>query len=340
MLSFLLFQIKILFNLTKTRKELLIRIALLEKEIEILKRQNIQKKLKIKHWDRVIISLLNISFNIKDYISIIKPETVLKWQRNLIKKFWTYKTVKKMGRPSVPNDIKLLILEIKNDNLYWGAKRINGELIKLNIVLDVKTIRNIIKDFRKKGKVKKSLTWKKFLKMQAESIYAMDFFTVDTIFNQRYYVHFIIHHSSRKIVQFAITKNPVKEFVKQQMIDFENKVKGKIYMIRDRAPEFFIYYENYGIIDICTSVKAPNMNSIAERFVGSVRREALDYYIILNKIQLKNILSEYIEYYNSLRPHQGIEQRIPGGNTFNNLGVIKRKKVLGGLHAHYYREVA
>ena len=82
------------------------------------------------------------------------------------------------------------------------------------------------------------------------------------------------------------------------------------------------------------------MNSIAERFLGSVRREALDYYIILNRKQLKNILSEYIEYYNSLRPHQGIEQRIPDGNTFECEGVIKRKKVPGGLHSHYFRDVA
>ncbi len=176
--------------------------------------------------------------------------------------------------------------------------------MKLNIELDPKTIWNILRDFRRKDKVKRSLTWKKLLMMQAESIYAMDFFTVDTIFNQRYYIHFIIHHKTRKIIQFATTKNPLKEFVKQQMIDFENIVKGKVYMIRDRASEFFIAYDNYGIIDVCTSVKAPNMNSIPERFVGSVRRESLDYFIILNEKQLKNILSEDIEYYNSLRPHQ------------------------------------
>ncbi len=176
--------------------------------------------------------------------------------------------------------------------------------------------------------------------MQAKSIYAMDFFTVDILINKRYYVHFIIHHASRRIVQFAITENPVREFVKQQMIDFEEKVDAAVFMIRDRAPEFFLDYGNYGIKDVCTSVKAPNMNSIAERFIGSVRREALDYFLIMNKKQLKNILTEYIDYYNSFRPHQGIGQGNPEGNSFNKEGIIKRKKVLGGLHSHYYRDVA
>ncbi len=111
-------------------------------------------------------------------------------------------------------------------------------------------------------------------------------------------------------------------------------------MIRDRAPQFYLDYENYGIKDVCTSIKAPNMNAIAERFVGSVRRESLDYFIITNKKQLQNILTEYIEYYNSLRPHQGLDQSIPNGSIFNSKGTIKRRKVIGGLHSHYFRDAA
>lgn len=124
------------------------------------------------------------------------------------------------------------------------------------------------------------------------------------------------------------------------MIDFEEKVDAIVYIIRDRASEFFLDYSNFDIKDVCTSVKAPNMNSIAERFIGSVKREALDYFLILNKKQLKNILTEYIDYYNACRPHQGIGQGNPEGNTFSREGIIKRKKVLGGLHSHYFRDVA
>ena len=71
--------------------------------------------------------------------------------------------------------------------------------------------------------------------MQAESIYAMDFFTVDTLLNQRFYVLFIIHHSTREIVQFAVTQNPVREFVRQQIIELENSLDSIIYLIRDHS---------------------------------------------------------------------------------------------------------
>lgn len=113
-----------------------------------------------------------------------------------------------------------------------------------------------------------------------------------------------------------------------------------IYMIRDNARQFNLKYLDYGIKEIRTAVEAPNMNSIAERFVGSLRREALDYFLIFSEKQILNILSEYISYYNSLRPHQGINQDVPQGYEPQKNGVIKAKSVLGGLHHHYFREAA
>jgi putative transposase len=112
---------------------------------------------------------------------------------------------------------------MKNDNLYWGYKKIQGELLKLGVTLDQKTIRNVLAIYRKQGKVNQSLTWRQFLRLQIHSIYAMDFFTIDTITNQRYYVYFIICHKTRQVVHFAMTKNPCREFVRQQLIEFEEK---------------------------------------------------------------------------------------------------------------------
>ena len=180
--------------------------------------------------------------NIKESISIVKPATVLRWQRELIKKFWTFKTKNRVGRPPVPNDTKQLILGMKNDNLYWGNKKIQGELLKLGIALDEKTIRNILADFRQRGKIKKSLTWKKFLKIQIHSIYAMDFFTIDTVFNQRYYVFFLMYHRTREAVQFAITQNPTREFARQQLIEFEKRLDHIVYLIHDQAAQFDLDY--------------------------------------------------------------------------------------------------
>ncbi len=229
---------------------------------------------------------------------------------------------------------------MKNKNLHWGYKRIQGELMKLGIDIDKKTIWNTLYNFRRKGKGKKGLTWRQFLKSQINSIYAMDFFTVDAILNQRFYVFFIIKHQTREIIRFGITMNPVKGFVRQQITNFTYSLKDCVYLIHDRTGEFWLNYDDYGINGIKTSVNAPNMNSIAERFIDSVRREILDHYIIINQNQLYSILKEYIEYYNAKRPHQGIEQRIPNGHTCRNSGIIKSNPILFGLNYDYYRKAS
>jgi hypothetical protein len=158
MFSLLTFIIGAIINLFKSKKELLIQTCLQKKEIEILLRQNHKKRLNLHHSDRIIFSVLNRFGNIKETKSILKPETVLRWQEQLIKRFWAYKAKNRVGRPLVQNEIKQLILSMKNDNLYWGYKKIQGELLKLGIALNQKTIRNILTDFRQRGKVRKSLT--------------------------------------------------------------------------------------------------------------------------------------------------------------------------------------
>ena len=112
----------------------------------------------------------------------------------------------------------------------------------------------------------------------------------------------------------------MREFVRQQIIELESSLNCIIYLIHDNARQFNLSYLDYGIKEIKTSV--------------------LDYFLILNKKQLKNILTEYIDYHNSLRPHQGIDQQIPDGSSFSKDGIIKKKNILGGLHSHYYRDAA
>ena len=111
-------------------------------------------------------------------------------------------------------------------------------------------------------------------------------------------------------------------------------------MIHDNATQFTLSYLDYGIDGIKTSIVAPNMNALAERFVGSVRREALDYYLLISEKQIMNILQEYIDYYNSKRPHQGIDQQVPNGYIAKSHGKVLKLPVLGGLCHHYVRNVA
>ncbi len=150
----------------------------------------------------------------------------------------------------------------------------------------------------------------------------------------------MIYHKTREIVHFAITRNPCRQFVRQQLIEFEQSVNDLVYVIHDNAAQFHLDYLAYGIKEIRTSVEAPNMNAIAERFIGSVRREALDNFLLISEKQVLNILREYIDYYNSKRPHQGLEQNIPQGFEAQKCGKVRKMPILGGLYYHYERRAA
>ncbi|OVE78911.1 hypothetical protein BVY01_04075 [bacterium I07] len=146
--SFDRFDFKSTFSLCagKTR-DILIENVILKKENRILKRKN-KQRIKFRFSDRLFYAAIcRLSEKAKNFITLIQPETVLKWQRMLIKKFWTFPANKpRVGRPLVPVEIRALILDMKNKNLYWGYKRIQGELLKLGIQLDKKTIWNILHD--------------------------------------------------------------------------------------------------------------------------------------------------------------------------------------------------
>jgi len=170
----------------------------------------------------------------------------------------------------------------------------------------------------------------------------MDFFTLDTILGKCFYIFFIIHLQTRQIVRYAVTTNPTRQFVRQQLIEFIWNFEGKrIYLIHDSSGEFCnINYDDFGIEGIKISVNAPNMNAFAERFIGSVRREAFDWFILFNEAQIRNILAEYIGYYNEKRPHQGIAQKVPKGYTPQKQGKVITHPILSGLHHHYERLAA
>jgi putative transposase len=149
-------------------------------------------------------------------------------------------------------------------------------------------------------------------------------------------VFFMMRLSSRKIVQLGFTENPTKSVVHQQMQDFREKYpRQKVQLIHDNGPELCaVDYRPHRIKDIRTSIRAPNMNAYAERFVRSVRQEALDNFIIVSREQAKRIVREYVEYYNHQRPHQGIGNDIPDPGLIGSEGAYSQRcRSLGGLVA-------
>ncbi len=289
----------------KKRRSLILIILSLKKENDILKRhlKVSEKVIKTKKSERFILSVLySISGRVEKHLCIVKPETLLKWQRASIKKQWTYKR-KKPGRPALTKQIKQLILQMKNDNFLWGARRIYGELNKLGIDIHYTTVYRVIQTFRKNGFIKPSGSWEIFLKSHWESLFATDFFTIDSLFGKRLYVFFIIQLKSRRLVQWRITEHPTREFVRQQIIDFEESLENEhTYLIHDNGAQYTtIDYSDYGITGVRTGIRAPNMNAHAERFIRSIRKEAFDHFILISKKQVKKIVDEYVNYYNKYR---------------------------------------
>jgi len=128
-------------------------ILMLNKENEILKRHtSLQKqKFNLRIKDRFFLSLIGkLSKQAISHLSIVKPETLLKWQRQFIKNKWTFNN-KKKGRPYIKKEIKDLILEMKQDNRFWGCRKISDELKKLGI--DVHCQQQLIKSYRPSGRM-------------------------------------------------------------------------------------------------------------------------------------------------------------------------------------------
>jgi len=343
MFNFLVKLLRVLFStFFKKRKDLAFTILLLKKENEIMKRHfNLQnRKILSNHSDRFCLSLIgSLSKRAIFHLTIVKPETLLEWQRRFIKKRWSFKH-KKRGRKPVTTELKKLILEMKTDNPLWGCRRISDELKTLNINIHHTTVNKIIQSFRKEGKIQPTGSWKKFLKSHWDSLFAMDLMTIDTLLGKRFYLLIILELKSRRIIRYDLTENPCREFVKQRIELFSEDYQEKKTIIYDNALQFTsIDYSWYGIkgVNICTS--APNMNAFVERLNGTIRREALDHFLLFSEKQVRKIISEYVSYYNYQRPHQGIN-RIPNGVICSTTGIIKRESVLGGLHHNYYRSSA
>lgn len=148
-------------------------------------------------------------------------------------------------------------------------------------------------------------------------------------------------HKTREFVRCAITENPTRESVRQQLILLSEAVAGKAYLMHDNALVFNIDYLMYNLVSVRTGIKAPNMNRIRERLFGPVRREALDNFLLISRVQIKTILEDYVAFYNSQRPHQGLEQQIPNPvESLKKCDPVCRSAVLRDLHHHYFKQAA
>ena len=219
-----------------------------------------------------------------------RSATLLRWHRRLVARRWTYSN--RNGRPPIGDEIRELVLRLARENPRWGYQRIAGELNGLGRIISATTVRKIL---RQAGlgpaDERSSLSWRAFLRAQAKSMLAVDFFTVETISLQRLYVLFFIELDSRRVHLADCTANPSGAWVTQHARQFawtlQQQPSPFRFLIRDRdskfSRDFDALYAGEGIEIIETPVRAPKANAIAERFVHTARADCLNCHVAIRQ---------------------------------------------------------
>jgi transposase InsO family protein len=237
------------------------------------------------------------------------------------------------------------------ENPTWGYRRIQGELVGLGHPIAASTVWTILKNAGLDPAPRRSgPTWQRFLSAQAHAILAVDFAHVDTVLLRRLYVLVVIEHGRRRVHIAGITANPTGAWVTQQarnlLMDLGDRATQFRFLIRDRDSKFTAafdaVFESADIRIIRTPARAPRANAIAERWIGTLRRECLDHLLITGPRHLAAVLREYVDHFNSHRPHRSLHQHPPACHTppqANPANHVLRRDRLGGL-VHEYVQVA
>jgi len=330
----------------RSRGDTALEVLALRQQVAVLKRKRPRPHL--NGLDRLFWTTLRCFWSRwSDVLVIVKPETVVGWHRAGFHLYWRWGSRRRGGRPKVTNEIRTLIRRLADENPDWGSPKIQGELLKLGFQISERTVARYLRRVRRRGDPGKR--WLAFLQNHREVIVALDFFTVPTLTFRLLYCFFLIEHGRRKILHFNITRHPTAAWVVQQLRETFPDAGPFRYVILDRDSKFdadvITFLKVTGLKPKRTSVQAPWQNGLAERWVGSCRREILDHIIALNEQHLSRLIRDFVSYYHQDRIHDSLEKDTPNHRLVEqkpatNATVISIPR-LGGLHHRYaWREAA
>ena len=326
-----------------------VEILDLRHEVAVLRRHHPPARLS---WvDRALLSALSRLLPVDlRRLRLVSPRTLLRWHAQLVARRWTYPR-RQPGRPPIAQPVRALVLQMARENPTWGYRRIHGELVGLGHPMAASTVWTILKAAGiDPAPTRSGPTWRQFLAAQAHAILAVDFAHVDTVLLRRLYILVVIEHGTRRVHLAGITAHPTGAWVTQHarnlLMNLGDHAEQFRFLIRDRDTKFTAAFDTVftgaDIRIIRTPVRAPRANAIAERFIGTLRRECLDHLLITGPRHLAAVLEQYVEHYNTHRPHRSLNQQPPAGRTPPPRGATVRplrRDRLGGL-LHEYVQVA
>jgi transposase InsO family protein len=289
--------------------------------------------------------------------TIVTPDTILRWHRQLIAQKWDYsdRQKKKPGRPAMPEEITQLVLQTARENPSWGYDRIVGALDNLGHQISDQTVGNILKarGIEPAPKRKRQTTWKTFIQSHWEVLGAIDFTTIEVWCKGglvTFYLLFVMEIATRRVHFAGCTPNPDGPWMQQiarNLTDVEDGfLKGKRYVLMDRdgkfSPAFQATLKAASVDALLLPARSPNLNAHLERFHRSLKEECLERMIFFGEASLRNAVREFLVHYHGERNHQGMDNRIlaPDKKVGRASGEIQCRERLGGLLRYYYREAA
>ena len=337
MFSLFCFLLAILASPFKSKSRLEAENAALRHQLMVLRRK-MRGRVRLTNNDRwFFIQLYRWFPSILQVVTIVQPETLVRWHRAGFRCYWRWKSRLRGGRPQIEAELHVLIRRMSIDNPLWGAPRIHGELLKLGF----EVAQSSVAKYMIKRHGPPSQGWRTFLRNHAPDIAAMDLFIVPTIGFDLLYAFVIVRLDRRDLVWINVTTNPTAEWIAHQITEAFPWDDAPQYLIRDldriygtcvtrRVPAM-------GIRDKPTASASPWQNGFAERLIGSIRRECVDHFVVLGEAHLRRILRAYAHYYNNIRTHRSLDKDAPVSRPVQRTGSIRSHAILGGLHHHYVR---
>ncbi len=321
----------------KSKSRLEAENTALRHQLIVLRRQ-VRGRVRVTNGDRLFFIQLYRWFpSVLAAITIVRPETIVRWHRAGFRSYWHWKSRSRGGRPQIETELCALIRRMSIENPLWGAPRIHGELFKLGFEIAQSSVAKYM--IKRNGPP--SQGWRTFLRNHAPDIAAMDLFVVPTIGFDLLYAFVIVRLDRRDLVWINVTTNPTAEWIAQQLTEAFPWEDAPQYMIRDRDGVYGAVVTRrlraMGIRDKPVAPASPWQNGFAERLIGSIRRECVDHMLVLSVAHLRRILKRYAAYYNELRTHRSLNKDSPIHRAIQHLGNIVSVPVLGGLHHQYCR---